>query len=108
MLPVDVAVDDAAEGWLMNITLEPGTDAAEEEVSFGVVVFEEEVEEEEVEEEKEEVTTMNLVTWDLSSLLARFTPGLLTNCACVGTCVGIPEPLSDGTITVLFTSEACK
>lgn len=100
MLPVDVMVDDAAAvGWLMNMTLEPGSDAVEEEVTFGTAVFEEE------EEEEEEVTRMNLVTWDLSSVLARFTPGLLINCACVGSWE-TPELLSEGTITVLFTSEA--
>lgn len=91
------AVDDVAVGWLMNMTLELGSDFGEEGVPFDKATFEV--------EEEEGVTRMNLVTWDLSSVLGRFTPVLLTNSACVRTCE-TPELLSDGTTTVFFTNEA--
>lgn len=90
-------VDDVAVGWLMNTTLELGSDFVEEGVPFGKATFEG--------EEEEGVTRMNLVTWDLSSVLARFTPVLLMNSAGVRTW-GTPELLSDGTTTVFFTTEA--
>ena len=73
-LPTKV-VDDVAVGWLMNMTLELGSDFVEESVSFDTATFEA--------EEEEGVTRINLVTWDLSSvLLARFTPGLHMNSDC--------------------------
>lgn len=93
MLPTDVVGDDAV-GWLMNITLEPGCDFVGEGIPFGMATFEA--------EEEVGVTRMNLVTWDLSSVLGRFTPVLPMNSACVRT----PELVSDGTTTVFLTSGA--
>lgn len=90
--------DDVAVGWLMNMTLELGSDFMEEGIPFDKATFE-------VAEEGG-VTRMNLVTWDLSSVLARFTAVLLMSSAFVRTW-GTPELLSDGT-TVFLTNEACK
>lgn len=89
-------VDDVAVGWLMNMTLEL-SDFVEEGVPFDKATFET--------EEEVGVTRMNLVIWDLSSVLARFTPVLLMNSACLRTC-GTPELLSEGTTTVFFPNEA--
>lgn len=80
----------------MNMTLEVGSDFVEEGVPFGKATFEV--------EEEEGVTRMYLVTWDLSSVLARFTAVLLMTSACVRTCE-TPEVLSDGTTTVFFTND---
>lgn len=92
-LPIEV-VDDVAVGWLMNMTLEPGSDLVKEGLPFDKAELEEE----------EGVTRMNLVTWDLSSVLALFKPVLL-NSACVRTW-GTPELLNDETATVFFSNEA--
>lgn len=73
-----MVVDDAAVGWLINMTLEQGRDVVEEVVPFDTATFE-------AEDEEVGVTRMNLVTWDLSSVQARFTPGLLLNSVFVGT-----------------------
>lgn len=89
--------DDVVVGWLMNMTLELGSGFVEEGVSFDTATFEA--------EEEEGVTRINLVTWDLSSVLARFIPGLQMNSDCVRTW-GTLELLSDGTTTVFFTNEA--
>ncbi len=90
-------VVDVTVGWLKNMTLELGSDFVEEGVPFDKAIFEV--------EEEEGVTRINLVTWDCSSVLARFTPVLPVNSACVRTW-GTLELLSDGTTTVFFTNEA--
>lgn len=79
------------------MTLELGSDFEGDGVPFDKATFEL--------EEEEGVTRINLVTGDLSSVLARFTPVLLMNSACVRTW-GTRELLSDGTITVFVPNEA--
>lgn len=95
MLPM-VVLEDVTVGWLINMTLEPGSAFVEVGVPFGKAIF--------VVEEEEGVTRMNLVTWDLSSELARFTPDFLINSAGVRTWE-TTELLSDGTTTVFFANE---
>lgn len=75
MLSTEV-VDDVAVGWLMNMTLELGSDFVEEGVPLDKAT---------VEADEEGVTRMNLVTWDLSSVQGRFTTGLVMNSACLRT-----------------------
>lgn len=78
------------------MTLELGSDFKGEGVPFDKATFEV--------EEEEGVTRINLVTWDRSSVLARFMPVLLMNSDCVRTWE-TPELLSDGTTTVFLTNE---
>lgn len=80
-------------GWPANITLELVNDFEEEGVLFGVALLEEE----------DGATKMYLVTWDLPSVLARFTPVLLKNSS-VRT-GETPELLDDGTATTFFIAE---
>lgn len=72
-----------------------GSDFVEEGVLFDETTFEG--------DEEEGVTRMNFVCWDLSSVLARFTPVLLMNSGCVRAWA-TPEVLSDGT-PAFFTNE---
>lgn len=60
---------------------------------------------EEVEEEG--VTKINLVTCDISSVLVRFTKGLLMNSVAVAPWEA-PELVSEGTLTAFFTNDGCK
>lgn len=60
-----------AVGWLINMTLEPGSDFEEEGVPFDKAIVEV--------GDKDGASRMNLVTWDISSVLTRFTPVLPTS-----------------------------
>lgn len=90
-------VDVVTLGWPTRTTLEPAADCVEG-VPFDEDWFED--------TEEVEVTRIYLVTWEISSVLLRFTPVLLMG-SCDGT-LETPELLRDGTTTLFCKVEGGK